>query len=135
VYYDRPPEVVVLRHSSFYEFFRGTDQSGPISVNVERIKINFLYVLLRALHDKRLPTIKTWTGELRDYEEGFMHTHFMHAIPENAGRLHGEISTLLTTSLANKNAWTGLLKRIVETSRQVLLLPREKYNQRRRVLA
>ncbi|KAL3435231.1 hypothetical protein BDV09DRAFT_204202 [Aspergillus tetrazonus] len=114
VYSGRPPEVVILRHSSFYD------------VNVERTKINFLYVLLCALHDNRLPTTKAWTGGLRYYAESFMHAQFMHAIPESAGRLHGEISTMHRLVYE---------KHIAETFRRVLLLPRRKCNQCRRVLA
>ncbi|KAL4971625.1 hypothetical protein BDW66DRAFT_155480 [Aspergillus desertorum] len=102
VYYNQPPDVVILRHSSFYEFFRAADQSGQVGVNVEQTEAKFLYALLYALHDEHLPTTKRWTGELRKYAPSFMHIHSMQAIPENAGRLHGEISALLYDLLSKR---------------------------------
>ncbi|KAL4740779.1 hypothetical protein BDV11DRAFT_168729 [Aspergillus similis] len=113
IYHDRPPEVVVLRHSSFYEFFRRTDQSGPLSVDVDQTEVNFLYVLLSALHEKELPKTERWTGELRDYAGSFMHTHFMNAIPENAGRPHGEISTLFHDLFSKQGCMDWFIKSVL----------------------
>ncbi|KAL2848384.1 hypothetical protein BJY01DRAFT_246398 [Aspergillus pseudoustus] len=88
-------EVVILRHSSFYEFFRTTEPSGPVGVDVDCTEVRFLHVLFSALRHRRTPVADEWTGNLRRYAASFIQTHLKNARPEKAGKLHGKISALL----------------------------------------
>ncbi|KAL2847123.1 hypothetical protein BJX68DRAFT_240245 [Aspergillus pseudodeflectus] len=87
--------VVVLRHSSFYEFFRSSQHSGPVGVNVDQAQVNFLYAFFYALREDRTPTTEKWTDPLREYAQNFLPTHLKEANPEKAGKLHGKISALV----------------------------------------
>ncbi|KAL3460099.1 hypothetical protein BJX64DRAFT_278710 [Aspergillus heterothallicus] len=88
-------DLVILRHSSFYEFFRTTDQAGPVAVNVDKTEVDFLYVLLYALREIQTPVTEDTTYILRQYAENFLPTHFTKADPAKAGKEHGKISALI----------------------------------------
>ncbi|KAL4999761.1 hypothetical protein BDV10DRAFT_200448 [Aspergillus recurvatus] len=88
-------ETVTLRHSSFYEFFRTTEETGPVRVNVDQTEVNFVYVIFYALREQSTPLTGRWLGRLKDYGQGFLSTHFMRASPEKAGKLRGDIAALV----------------------------------------
>lgn len=91
--------VVILRHSSFYEYFRTSQKSGPIHVNVEQTEANFLYVMLQTFREAHKPKSDIVPGELdlveiRSYADKFLAWHLIRAIPEAAGKRREDISTL-----------------------------------------
>ncbi|KAL4981698.1 hypothetical protein BDW68DRAFT_172017 [Aspergillus falconensis] len=88
-------EIVTLRHSSFYEFFRTTEETGRVHVNGDQTEVNFVYVLLYALRERFTPLTEKWLGMLKDYGQGFLSTHFVRASPTKAGKLRGDISALV----------------------------------------
>ncbi|KAL4866010.1 hypothetical protein BDV12DRAFT_173548 [Aspergillus spectabilis] len=90
----RESDVVILRHSSFYEFFRTSEESGPIYVNVDRAEANFLYVTLYAIRQTYTPNEHRHIGEVRFYATKFLPSHLKRAKPEQAGHLRGTISNL-----------------------------------------
>ncbi|KAL2794552.1 hypothetical protein BJX66DRAFT_303401 [Aspergillus keveii] len=92
---DDAANVVVLRHSSFYEFFRSREHSGPVGVEVDQAQVNFLYVLFYVLSEKRTPTSDKSTRTLWEYAQSFLPTHLKEAIPDKAGKFHVKISALL----------------------------------------
>ncbi|KAL4971208.1 hypothetical protein BDW66DRAFT_165879 [Aspergillus desertorum] len=100
--------IVTLRHSSFYEFFRTTEETGPVRVNVDQTEVSFVYVILYALRERYTPLTDRWLGKLKDYGQGFLPTHFMRASPEKAGKLRGDISALVH-GLFSKEAHRGWL--------------------------
>ncbi|KAL2828383.1 hypothetical protein BDW59DRAFT_159586 [Aspergillus cavernicola] len=95
--FDVKRDVVTLRHSSFYEFFRTSGESGPIHVNVDRAEASFIYVLLYDLQNEYTPCSQRLLGFLWRYAENFLPSHLTRANPEMAGNLRGEISPLLAS--------------------------------------
>ncbi|CAI7592439.1 unnamed protein product [Penicillium discolor] len=97
---DDPDEdggVVTLRHSSFYEFFRTSAESGLIHVNVDHAEANFLYVSLYAINEWYTPYSEKFMADLWGYAMNFLPSHLTRANPEKAGNLRGDISTLLAS--------------------------------------
>ncbi|KAJ5937944.1 Tetratricopeptide-like helical [Penicillium verhagenii] len=97
--YNWETDVVILRHSSFYEYFRTSQKSGPIHVNVEETEANFLHVILQTIREVYKPRSEIGTEELyleevRPYAENFLAWHLMRATPEAAGKRREYISTL-----------------------------------------
>ncbi|OQE07976.1 hypothetical protein PENVUL_c011G07255 [Penicillium vulpinum] len=88
-------DVVTLRHSSFYDFFRMYTEPGPISVNIDKADTKFLYVFLYALTEDYTPWSERLIGDLRGYAEKFLPSYLTRANPEKAGNLREVISTLL----------------------------------------
>jgi tetratricopeptide (TPR) repeat protein len=88
-------EIVTLRHSSFYEFFRTTEETGAVRVNVDQTEVNFVYVIFYALRERFTPLTGRWLGKLKDYGQDFLSTHFVRASPEKAGKLRGDVSALV----------------------------------------
>jgi tetratricopeptide (TPR) repeat protein len=91
--------VVILRHSSFYEYFRTSQKSGPIYVNVEQTEANFLYVILQTLREMHKPKSdivpeELYLGDVSPYADKFLSWHLMRATPEAAGKRREDISTL-----------------------------------------
>ncbi|KAL4956079.1 hypothetical protein BDW69DRAFT_159245 [Aspergillus filifer] len=102
--------VVVLRHSSFYEFFRSSEPSGPIGVDVGQTHVKFLYVLLYALREKHTPTTNEYTGTLREYAQSFLSTHLKEASPDKAGKSREKISALLHDLFAKEECHQWLVE-------------------------
>lgn len=103
---DDPDEdggVVTLRHSSFYEFFRTSAESGLIHVNVDHAEANFLYVSLYAINEWYTPYSEKFMGDLWGYARNFLPSHLTRANPEKAGNLRGDISTLLASLFSFRN--------------------------------
>ncbi|KAF3392653.1 hypothetical protein F1880_008648 [Penicillium rolfsii] len=97
--YNREIDVVILRHSSFYEHFRTSQKSGPIHVDVEQTEANFLYVILKTLREVHKPVADKAPGNfypaaIRFYADKFLASHLMRASPETAGKRRGDISAL-----------------------------------------
>jgi hypothetical protein len=97
--YNFENEVVILRHSSFYEYFRTSQKSGPIHVDVEQTEANFLYVILQTLQEIYKPKSDIIPGEMypgnfRPYAVKFLSWHLERAIPEGSGKRREDISTL-----------------------------------------
>ena len=65
--FDESSDVVTLRHSSFYEFFRMSKESGLIHVDVDPAEVSFLYVCLYALNENQTPSSKRSTSSLWGY--------------------------------------------------------------------
>ncbi|RDL30658.1 Tetratricopeptide-like helical [Venustampulla echinocandica] len=105
--FDENSDVVILRHSSFYDFFRTSGEPGPIHVNVDRAEANFLYVCLYALRENYTPYSERFMEGLSRYAEKFLPSHLSRANPEKAGNLQGKISALLA-SLFSKGQDTEL---------------------------
>ncbi|KAJ5317825.1 Tetratricopeptide-like helical [Penicillium antarcticum] len=99
--FDENGGVVTLRHSSFYEFFRMSEESGLIHVDVDRAEVGFVYVCLYALSESQTPFLKLSTSGLWGYAEKFLPSHLTRADPEKAGKLRGDISTLLASLFSN----------------------------------
>ncbi|KAL4886718.1 hypothetical protein BJY04DRAFT_213474 [Aspergillus karnatakaensis] len=95
-------DIVALRHSSFYEFFRTAKQAGPVGVDVDQAQTRFVYVLLSALAKRRTPCTNKYLGPLALYAQSFFSTHFERARPIRAGKLHEHISTLLHELFSNR---------------------------------
>ncbi|KGO52106.1 Tetratricopeptide-like helical [Penicillium expansum] len=100
--FDEEGDVVTLRHSSFYEFFRTSAESAPIHVNVDQAEVNFLYVFLYSLKENQTPYSNIWIGYLWEYAEKFIPSHLTRANPEKAGNLREDISTLLASLFRNE---------------------------------
>ncbi|KAJ5213230.1 hypothetical protein N7449_000399 [Penicillium cf. viridicatum] len=94
--------IVTLRHSSFYEFFRMSAESGLIHVNVDQAEANFLYVSLYALNEWSTPYSEKFIGALWVYARNFLPSHLTRANPEKAGNLREDISTLLASLFSNR---------------------------------
>ncbi|KAJ0419771.1 hypothetical protein BJY00DRAFT_285504 [Aspergillus carlsbadensis] len=88
-------DIVVLRHSSFYEFFRSAEQSGPVGVDVDQTEVNFVYILLCNLAGRCMPCTDQFIGCLGSYGKAFLPSHFTRARPEKAGKLREDISALI----------------------------------------
>ncbi|EAW23659.1 uncharacterized protein NFIA_043370 [Aspergillus fischeri NRRL 181] len=114
---DFEEDFVILRHSSFYEFFRTSQESGPIHVNVDQTEANFLYVLLHALRDRHKPDFSRVVRQrfIRSYAEKFLPSHLTRANPEKAGNRQEEISTLFE-DLFSKKEYQGWLVQKSPTS-------------------
>ncbi|KFY77270.1 hypothetical protein V498_09386 [Pseudogymnoascus sp. VKM F-4517 (FW-2822)] len=88
-------DIVTLRHSSFYEFFRTSEETGPIHVNAHRTEARFVYVLLRAIKEYDLPpTFYQSTTDIWRYAVDFLPSHLMLANFQESGDLGGDISDL-----------------------------------------
>ncbi|KAJ5896806.1 Tetratricopeptide-like helical [Penicillium subrubescens] len=92
-------DVVILRHSSFYDYFRTSQKSGLIHVNVEQTEANFLYVILQTFREVHKPRSELgpeelYLGDVRPYADKFLAWHLMRATPEAAGQRREDISTL-----------------------------------------
>lgn len=91
----RKSDIVILRHSSFYEFFRTSEETGPIHVNAHRTEARFVYVLLRAIKEFDLPlTFDRSTRGIWRYAVDFLPSHLMCANFQEPGNLGEEISDL-----------------------------------------
>ncbi|KAK2874914.1 hypothetical protein FQN49_001953 [Arthroderma sp. PD_2] len=90
-------DIVTLRHSSFYEFFMTSEQSGSIHVDVDRAGANFIYVCLYTLKENYTPYSERFMEGLWRYSQMFLPSHLSNGTPEKAGNLRGEISTLLAS--------------------------------------
>ncbi|KAL2820127.1 hypothetical protein BJX63DRAFT_428448 [Aspergillus granulosus] len=93
--YTNDDHLVILRHSSFYEFFRTIEQSGPVGVNVDQTEVNFLYILLYSLRERQTPWAERYTGPLQEYARSFLPTHLERADPGKARKLNRNISDLI----------------------------------------
>ncbi|KAJ5112524.1 Tetratricopeptide-like helical [Penicillium argentinense] len=92
-------DFVILRHSSFYEYFRTSQESGSIHVNVEQTEANFVYVILQTFREVHKPESDIgpediYLGDLRPYAEKFLPSHLVRANPEMAGKRREDISAL-----------------------------------------
>jgi tetratricopeptide (TPR) repeat protein len=97
--YNLETDVVILRHSSFYEYFRTSQKSGAIHVNVEQTEANFLYVILQTFREIHKPESEMrpedlYLGEIRSYANKFLASHLMRATPEAVGKRREDISAL-----------------------------------------
>ncbi|KFY87295.1 hypothetical protein V500_07098 [Pseudogymnoascus sp. VKM F-4518 (FW-2643)] len=92
--YDKS-DFVTLRHSSFYEFFRTSEETGPIYVNAHRTEARFVYVCLRAVKEYDTPpTSDRSTQDVWQYATDFLPSHLMCAHFQEPGNLGREISDL-----------------------------------------
>ncbi|KAL2862512.1 NACHT domain protein [Aspergillus lucknowensis] len=104
-------DVVILRHSSFYEFFRTSEDSGPIHVSVDQAEANFLYVTLYAIRHRSgsaLSNPDMLLGPATAYAEMFLTSHLTRARPEQAGGRAEAISNVLEELFAfepNSQDW------------------------------
>ncbi|OBT67190.1 hypothetical protein VE03_02603 [Pseudogymnoascus sp. 23342-1-I1] len=88
-------DVVILRHSSFYEFFRASEETGPIHVNAHQTEARFIYVLLRAIKEyDSPPTSDRSTQGIWHYAIDFLTSHLTCANFQEPGNLGGEISEI-----------------------------------------
>lgn len=88
-------DFVTLRHSSFYEFFRTSEETGPIHVNAHRTEARFVYVCLRAVKEyDSPPTSDRSTQDVWQYATDFLPSHLMCANSQEPGNLGREISDL-----------------------------------------
>ncbi|KAL3478572.1 hypothetical protein BJX99DRAFT_224327 [Aspergillus californicus] len=81
--------VVILRHTSFYEFFRTFVGKGLDPVKAEA---SFVYVILYVFRDNFAPQSRKWLVSMRRYADSFLPFHLSRADPEKAGHLKSEIS-------------------------------------------
>ncbi|KAF3481028.1 Tetratricopeptide-like helical [Arthroderma uncinatum] len=89
--------IVTLRHSSFYEFFKTPGGSGPIHVDVDRTQAEFVYVCLYALKHNYTPYLDRYMEGLGAYADNFLPSHLSNVDPEKVGKLRGDISPLLVS--------------------------------------
>jgi tetratricopeptide (TPR) repeat protein len=102
--------VVILRHSSFYEYFRTSQNSERIHVNLEQTEANFLYVILETF--RRYETLDYDTlvldkmhrcfEEMRHYAQSFLPWHLMRANPKSAGKRREGIAALFEDLFAQE---------------------------------
>lgn len=107
--------IVALRHSSFYEFFKASNQreAGPIHVDPERAEVIFIFVLLYSCRKTHAPKsdkslVPVWT-----YAEDFLPHHLTCASPNKAGNLREKISSQLKDLFAKDK---GPGSRFISTS-------------------
>ncbi|KFY17683.1 hypothetical protein V492_00491 [Pseudogymnoascus sp. VKM F-4246] len=81
-------DVVTLRHSSFYDFFKESEETGPIQVNTLQTEARFVYVCLFSIKDRRSRD-NVW-----QYAIEFLPSHLMCANFQEPGNLGREISDL-----------------------------------------
>lgn len=87
--------LVTLRHSSFYEFFKLSNnvETGAIHVDRENAEAVFVSVLLHALLNTHTPISNRLINPLETYADEFLPNHMTSAKPEEAGVLQDKIST------------------------------------------
>lgn len=102
-------EIVTLRHSSFYEYFRTTKESGLIHVDIDRGEVNFLYVLLYALKEQSRPCSRGSISALWGYTGKFLPLHLSRANPKTSGSLRGGISILFASLFSEEQDRNWLL--------------------------
>jgi tetratricopeptide (TPR) repeat protein/nucleoside-triphosphatase THEP1 len=95
-------EVVTLRHSSFYEFFRTSQDTSPIQVNIDRTEASFIHVFLYSLQEDRTPSSSRTTQDLAEYATQFLPSYLTNAQPAHAGDLREEISSRLADLFAEE---------------------------------
>lgn len=109
-------DILILRHSSFYEFFRTSQESGPIHVNVEQTEANFVYVILHLFRELSKPGSDEFPdvhlGALNHYGEKFLPAHLLRANPETAGKRREDISTLFEDLFSQEKYMSWLITTI-----------------------
>ncbi|KAJ5390081.1 Tetratricopeptide-like helical [Penicillium cataractarum] len=111
--YNSEENVVILRHSSFYEYFRTLRNPGPIHVNLEQTEANFLYVILHTFREIHKPKWDRAIEDmylLRPYADKFLPWHLMRANPEAAGKRREDISTLFENLFIEEEYMTWLVE-------------------------
>jgi hypothetical protein len=95
-------EVVTLRHSSFYEFFRKSQDTSPFQVNIDRTEASFIHVFLYPLQEDRTPSSSRTTQDLAEYATQFLPSYLTKAQPAHVGDLREEISSRLADLFAEE---------------------------------
>lgn len=108
-------DVVTLRHSSFYEFFKTSEETGPIHVNIHHTEASFVYVSLFAIKEEDTPTSYRSTQEVLQYAVDFLPSHLMCANFQEPGNLGKEISNLFADLFTQEQNMKWLIE---DTSQQ-----------------
>ncbi|KFY20098.1 hypothetical protein V491_03989 [Pseudogymnoascus sp. VKM F-3775] len=107
-------DIVTLRHSSFYEFFKASEETGRIHVNAHHTEARFVYVSLLSIKDYDLRTFHRSMQDVWQYATELLPSHLMCANYQDPGTVGGEISELFA-DLFTREPYTWLIH---NTSRQ-----------------
>lgn len=127
--YELEEIVVVLRHSSFYEYFRTSQKFGPIYVNLEQTEVDFLYVILQTFTRIVKPVSETIHGDINcqnfwHYAKDFLPRHLMRANSKSTGKRREDISTLFHNLFTQESLAEWLVELcLVKTSDQYCFYP------------
>ncbi|KFZ05421.1 hypothetical protein V501_08354 [Pseudogymnoascus sp. VKM F-4519 (FW-2642)] len=104
-------DVVTLRHGSFYEYFKASENGGPINVNTHQSEARFVYVCLLAVKEYDSPTLDRSIQDIWHYATDFLPSHLMCADFQEPGKLRGEISDLLADLFTHEENMMWIIKK------------------------